>query len=103
MLKQLLVFSLALLVFFSLCVGNETEPVKETTSSTEVVVSTTEAPLPEETTTTTEPPVIEEIPLSDLQIEACNAADAGGTCVSKLPDLGLVDPEECCEYLDKCC
>ena len=41
--------------------------------------------------------------LSELQITACNSADEGKTCDSKLPELGIVTQEECCRSLDKCC
>lgn len=41
--------------------------------------------------------------LSDFQTTACNAADRGGTCRTKLPKLNLITPEECCRYLGKCC
>ena len=53
----------------------------------------------EVTTTTTL--VTEE--LSDFQITACNAADEGGTCDTKLTQVNLVTKEECCKYLGKCC
>ena len=41
--------------------------------------------------------------LSDMQITACNAADEAGTCDSRLPEVGIVLKEECCERLGKCC
>jgi hypothetical protein len=41
--------------------------------------------------------------LSDLQIEACNAADSAGTCESRLSDLGIVLEGECCKALKQCC
>lgn len=41
--------------------------------------------------------------LSDFQVTACNSADRGGTCRTKLPKLNLITPEECCKYLGKCC
>jgi len=41
--------------------------------------------------------------LSDLQTTACNSADAGGTCSTKLVDLGIVTPDQCCKALGKCC
>ncbi len=41
--------------------------------------------------------------LSDFQIAACNAADEGGTCDTKLSQFELVTKEECCEHLGKCC
>lgn len=67
-------------VFLSLCLEQEEE--KE-----QPVVTTT----------------LKEMPLSELQITACNSADEGGTCETKLPELGLVTPEDCCKYLGKCC
>jgi hypothetical protein len=44
-----------------------------------------------------------EIPLSELQIEACNNAELGGTCESKLQELNVVPLADCCKYLGKCC
>ncbi|MFH1316020.1 MAG: hypothetical protein ABII01_00720 [Candidatus Woesearchaeota archaeon] len=41
--------------------------------------------------------------LSELQIEACNAADNAKTCESRLPEVGIVKKEECCKILGKCC
>jgi len=41
--------------------------------------------------------------LNDLQIQACNTADEAGTCNSRLPEVGIVLSEECCEALGKCC
>ena len=62
------------------------------------------------TTISTSPPVttVDEIPanipLSDLQVTACNAADRAQTCLTRLPKLiGLVTKEDCCKYLKKCC
>lgn len=74
--------------------------------TTTLVVTTTvefipHSPPEELTTTTFEVPA--EVPLSELQITACEAADEGGTCFTKLPDLNLVSTEECCKYLGKCC
>jgi len=60
----------------------------------------------EETQTTIVPigGVPENVPLSDLQVTACNAADKAQTCQSRLPKLvGLVTKEDCCKYLQKCC
>ena len=48
--------------------------------------------------------VPEDIPLSELQVTACNAADKAQTCRTRLPKLvGLVAKEDCCRYLKKCC
>lgn len=44
-----------------------------------------------------------EIKLSDIQMSACNAADIGGTCQTKLARLGLVSSADCCYYMGKCC
>lgn len=41
--------------------------------------------------------------LSDLQFEACNAADSAGTCSTRLAEVGIVLKEDCCEVLGKCC
>jgi len=82
-------------------ITNEKPPSEKlplfTTTSIEIT------PTKEEITTTTERKIPEEIPLSDLQITACEAANEGGTCFTRLNDLGLVSPEECCEYLKLCC
>ena len=52
--------------------------------------------------TTEGPP--ENVPLSDVQVTACNAADKAQTCQTRLPKLvGLVAKEDCCRYLKKCC
>ena len=48
-------------------------------------------------------PSFGEIPLSELQIIACNAAHEAGECDSKLPDIDIVTKEECCKYLNNCC
>ena len=41
--------------------------------------------------------------LSELQIEACNSADAAKACETRLPEIGIVLKEDCCEVLEKCC
>ena len=41
--------------------------------------------------------------LSDLHITACVTADNAGTCDTRLPELGIVRKEDCCEALGKCC
>ena len=41
--------------------------------------------------------------LSELQVSACNAADEAGTCQTRLIDVAIVMPDECCEVLGKCC
>lgn len=41
--------------------------------------------------------------LSELQIAACNSADEAKTCDTRLPEIGIVLKEDCCEALGKCC
>ena len=41
--------------------------------------------------------------LSELQISACNSADAAKTCDTRLQEVGIVLKEDCCEALGKCC
>ncbi len=41
--------------------------------------------------------------LNEFQVTACNSADKGGTCDTKLEGLGLVTKEECCSSLGRCC
>ncbi|HIG93641.1 TPA: hypothetical protein HA242_03380 [Candidatus Woesearchaeota archaeon] len=41
--------------------------------------------------------------LSDMQITACTAAHDARTCDSRLPEVGIVLQEECCQQLGKCC
>lgn len=41
--------------------------------------------------------------LSEFQIEACNSADIAKTCDTRLPEVGVVLKEDCCEALGKCC
>jgi hypothetical protein len=41
--------------------------------------------------------------LTELQTDACNTADASGTCETRLVDVGIVQPEECCQAIGKCC
>lgn len=40
--------------------------------------------------------------LDDLQIDACEAADESGAC-QKLFGLSIVEIEDCCKYLGRCC
>lgn len=44
-----------------------------------------------------------ETKLDDLQVVACEEADKSGTCQTRLIEVGIVMPEECCEVLGKCC
>lgn len=48
-------------------------------------------------------PKKEFLTLSELQVEACNAADEAGTCDTRLAELGIVLKEDCCQILGKCC
>ena len=41
--------------------------------------------------------------LDDLQITVCEEADKAGTCQTRLIEIGIVMPDECCEVLGKCC
>jgi hypothetical protein len=41
--------------------------------------------------------------LDDLQMDACAAADESGVCRTKLSGLGIVDIDDCCKYLGRCC
>jgi len=41
--------------------------------------------------------------LSELQVDACNAAHDAGTCDTRLVELGIVLKEDCCQILGKCC
>ncbi|NOQ55553.1 MAG: hypothetical protein GQ477_01970 [Nanohaloarchaea archaeon] len=43
------------------------------------------------------------VKLSELQETACNAAERGNTCDTRLSDLGLVTKDECCVALGMCC
>ena len=83
--------------FFALCTENKGTAGNGITAST---VSGTAAVATTSSSTTTTPGTV---PLSDLQKSACNSADAGHTCQTKLADLGIVSPDDCCKYLDKCC
>ncbi|MGV8141765.1 MAG: hypothetical protein ACP5NW_04975 [Candidatus Woesearchaeota archaeon] len=46
---------------------------------------------------------VEQPELSDLQITACESADDGGTCDTKLEELGIVTKDQCCKTLGRCC
>lgn len=81
-----------------LCTEKKETPLEETitTITDETAVTTTLEDQQPATTTA-------EMPLSELQVEACNNADQGGTCESKLQDLNVVPLADCCKYLGKCC
>jgi hypothetical protein len=57
----------------------------------------------DQTGDTTTEKTIAEMPLNELQAYACNNADLGGTCKSKLEELNVVQLADCCKYLNKCC
>lgn len=81
-----------------MCTEEKDTPLEKTMTTAldeSPVTSTLEKQQP--TTTLT------EIPLNELQIEACNNADEGGTCESKLAELNVVPLADCCKYLAKCC
>ena len=84
--KTLLAAAITLSVFCILCIGPN-EPTKPTTTLSDM-------------TPTTQPT---GTGLSEFQISACNTADEAGTCHTKLPELGVISPEKCCEHLKKCC
>jgi hypothetical protein len=41
--------------------------------------------------------------IQDLKETACTSADNAGTCTTRLPELGFVTKEDCCELFNKCC
>lgn len=41
--------------------------------------------------------------LSEIQTIACYSAEQGNTCFTKLLDLDIVTPENCCKMLNYCC
>jgi len=47
--------------------------------------------------------VQESSQLSEIQTEACAAADDAGTCTTRLLEVGIVMPEDCCQALGRCC
>lgn len=44
-----------------------------------------------------------ETKLDSLQTTACEEADKAGTCQTRLIEVGIVMPNECCEAIGKCC
>jgi hypothetical protein len=80
-----------------LCTENKETP-KEATITTAAEETTVTSASEQEPATTTA-----KTPLNELQIEACNNADLGGTCETKLRELNVVPLEDCCKYLGKCC
>lgn len=41
--------------------------------------------------------------IQELKATACNTADDAHTCDTRLPELGFVTKEDCCELFKKCC
>lgn len=41
--------------------------------------------------------------IDDLKMTACEEADKAGTCQTRLIEVGIVMPDECCKTLGKCC
>ncbi len=41
--------------------------------------------------------------ISEIKMVACNKANEANTCFTKLPELGIISPEECCSEMKKCC
>jgi hypothetical protein len=41
--------------------------------------------------------------VQELKATACGSAQDAGTCDTRLPELGFVTKEECCELFKKCC
>ncbi len=41
--------------------------------------------------------------LNELQSAACQEAAKAGTCQTRLIEVGVVLPEECCKILSRCC
>jgi hypothetical protein len=90
--KRIIGVLIALTCLFALCLGNREQPKP---------VATTQAQTPQTAAPTTT--IAANIPLDNMQIEACNSAELGGTCQTKLKEFGIVPLEECCKYLNKCC
>jgi hypothetical protein len=51
----------------------------------------------------TEAPPVTGASIQDLKETACAAADQAGTCSTRLPELGFITKEDCCELFKKCC
>ena len=81
-----------------LCTEKKETPLEKTITTVSDETTVTTASEKQQPTTTTE-----KMPLSELQVEACNNADMGGTCESKLQELNVVPLADCCKYLGKCC
>ena len=48
-------------------------------------------------------PEAESKKLDELQTTLCEEADKAGTCQTRMVEIGIVMPDECCEVLEKCC
>jgi hypothetical protein len=81
-----------------LCTEKTETPLEKTITTVPDETTVTSASEKQQPTTTSV-----EMPLSELQVEACNNAGLGGTCVSKLQELNVVPLADCCKYLGKCC
>jgi len=40
---------------------------------------------------------------AQIKTAACEKADETGGCFTKLPELNIISPEECCKQMGKCC
>ena len=47
--------------------------------------------------------VSEEDQLDEFQVTACEEAGKSGTCQTRLVEVGIVSPDECCKFLGVCC
>ena len=56
-----------------------------------------------ETQKPVETPEAETKQLDELQITVCEEAEKAGTCQTRMMEIGIVMPDECCEVLGKCC
>ena len=91
-------FLIVSVLLFPLCTENkQPQEIPTTTVVIEVNAVTTTQEHPATVTSTP------DIPLNELQKEACINADLGGTCESKLQELNVVPLADCCKYLNKCC
>jgi len=93
--------------------GMLSDPLKDAPSTIpkstimEMVTTTTRSDKPPSIPSTTLPKDLQDVSsekvLDDLQIDACTAADESGVCRAKLYGLGIVDIDDCCKYLGRCC
>lgn len=85
------------LLLAPLCTEHKETPAEKTAV---IPAEPTEESIPEKQEPAT---TLAASPLSELQTDACNNADLGGTCKSKLEELNIVPLGDCCKYLGKCC